>query len=48
MDIDNLFIKQIDKEKFYKQLKKFTLGVREYNDFEKQVIMEYRSIQNRQ
>ena len=43
-DLNNLFSTQIDKEKFYKQIKKFTLGVKEYKDLEKNAIMEYRLI----
>ena len=47
MDLNNLFITQIDKEKFYKQIKKFTLGVKDYEDPEKHAIMEYRLLQRR-
>lgn len=47
MDLNNLFITQIDKEKFYKQIKKFTLGVKEYNDLERNAIMEYNIIQGK-
>ena len=48
MDLDNLFVTLIDKQNFYKQIKKFTLGVEEYNDLEKNTIMEYRLIQRKQ
>ena len=38
----------MDKDKFYKQIKKFTLGVKEYNDPEKHAILEYKLIQGKQ
>jgi len=48
MEINNLFSTQTETEKFYKQIKKFTLGRKEYKDLERNAIMDYRLTQIRQ
>ena len=47
MQINNLFCTQTETEKFYKQIKKYTLGVKEYKDLERNAIMDYRLTQTR-
>ena len=42
MEITNLFSTHTETEKFYKQIKKYTLGVKEYKDLERNAIMDYR------
>ena len=44
LDIDNLFITQVGKDKFYKQIKNFVRQDTDQKDEEKKAIMEYRQI----